>query len=89
MGFLIDNCRVLSYTDELLKQSRPFSCGDKDLDNFFFHDAYNNEATLNFYKANGFKTIFSSETQEKEYVGLPLDKELKTRLLYFDLILLK
>ena len=52
-------------------------------------DAYNNEATLNFYKANGFKTIFSSETQEKEYVGLPLDKELKTRLLYFDLILLK
>ena len=52
-------------------------------------DAYNNEATLNFYKANGFKTIFSSEIQEKEYVGLPLDKELKTRLLYFDLILLK
>jgi ribosomal protein S18 acetylase RimI-like enzyme len=52
-------------------------------------DAYNNEAALNFYEANGFKTIFSSETQEKEYVGLPLDKELKTRLMYFDLILSK
>ena len=52
-------------------------------------DAYNNETTLKFYGANGFKTIFSSEAQEKEYVGLPLDKELKTRLMYFDLILLK
>ena len=52
-------------------------------------DAYNNEPTLKFYETNGFKTIFSSETQEKEYVGLPLNKELKTRLMYFDLILLK
>jgi len=52
-------------------------------------DAYNNEPTLKFYEANGFRTIFSSETQEKEYMGLSLDKELKTRLMYFDLILLK
>jgi len=52
-------------------------------------DAYNNEPTLNFYESNGFKTIFSSETQEKEYVGLSPDKELKTRLMYFDLILLR
>jgi len=52
-------------------------------------DAYKNETTLKFYEANSFKPIFSSETQEKEYVGLSLDKELKTRLMYFDLILLK
>ena len=52
-------------------------------------DAYNNKTTLKFYETNGFKTIFSSETQEKEYIGLSLDKELKTRLMYFDLILLK
>jgi GNAT superfamily N-acetyltransferase len=52
-------------------------------------DAYNNEPTLKFYTANGFKTIFSSDNQEKEYVGLPKDKELKTRLMYFDLMLLK
>ena len=52
-------------------------------------DAYNNETTLKFYEATGFKTIFSSEIQEKEYMGLPPDKELKTRLMYFDLILLK
>jgi hypothetical protein len=52
-------------------------------------DAYNNEPTLKFYKTNGFKTIFSSDNQEKEYVGLPQNKELKTRLMYFDLMLLK
>jgi GNAT superfamily N-acetyltransferase len=50
-------------------------------------DAYNNEKALKFYEANGFKTLFSSEQQEKEYIGLPSEKELKTRLLYFDLIL--
>ena len=50
-------------------------------------DAYNNEGTLKFYEANGFKTIFSSEMQEKEYIGFPQEKELKTRLMYFDLML--
>ncbi|MCL2041355.1 MAG: GNAT family N-acetyltransferase [Bacteroidales bacterium] len=49
-------------------------------------DAYSNESALKFYEANGFKPLFSSDKQEKEYIGLPIDKELKTRLLYFDLI---
>jgi GNAT superfamily N-acetyltransferase len=51
-------------------------------------DAYNNEVTGRFYEANGFKYIFSSERQEKEYIGLPDERELKTRLMYFDLILI-
>ena len=195
MGFLIDNCSVFPHTGEILKQSRPFSCGDKELDNFFLHDAekyeeqllaksycfrldsdtsvvvcafslsnssvdarnlpnsrrkklmeniphekslssypatligrlgvdgefsgkgigtelikfikrwmldlsyktacryltvdaYNNESVLKFYEANGFKTLFSSDRQEKEHFGLPSEKELKTRLMYFDLMLL-
>ena len=50
-------------------------------------DAYNNAAVLKFYETNGFKTLFSSEMQEKEYIGLPQEKELKTRLMYFDLML--
>ena len=50
-------------------------------------DAYNNAPVLKFYGMNGFKTLFSSETQEKEYIGLPPEKELKTRLMYFDLML--
>ena len=49
-------------------------------------DAYNSERTLRFYEVNGFKTIFSSEKQEKEYIGLPPEREIRTRLMYFDLM---
>jgi GNAT superfamily N-acetyltransferase len=52
-------------------------------------DAYNNEATLKFYEANGFKFLFSTEEQEKEHIGMQLDRELKTRLMYYDLILIE
>ncbi|MDR0873033.1 MAG: GNAT family N-acetyltransferase [Prevotellaceae bacterium] len=51
-------------------------------------DAYNNEVTRHYYETNGFQNLFSTEEQEKEYIGMPPEKELKTRLMYFDLILL-
>ena len=194
MGFLSDNCTVFSNAGEILNQSRPFSCGDRDLDDFFMHDAsryerqllgksycfrldndmstvvciftlsnssidarnlpnnrrrklaeniphekslssypatligrlgvdkefggkgigkelitiisqwmldpsnktacryltvdaYNNASVLKFYEANGFRTLFSTEKQEREHIGFPPEKELKTRLMYFDLML--
>jgi GNAT superfamily N-acetyltransferase len=49
-------------------------------------DAYNNESTKKYYESNGFQTLFSTEKQEKDSIGLPDEKELKTRLMYFDLI---
>jgi GNAT superfamily N-acetyltransferase len=49
-------------------------------------DAYNNEITRNYYETNGFLYLFSTEKQEKEYIGMAEEKELKTRLMYFDLI---
>jgi GNAT superfamily N-acetyltransferase len=49
-------------------------------------DSYNREDVLYFYESNGFKTLFFSEQQEKEYIGLTDNKSLKTRLMYFDLI---
>jgi GNAT superfamily N-acetyltransferase len=49
-------------------------------------DAYNNENTRKYYETNGFKDLFSTEKQEKEYLNFPDEKELKTRLMYFDLI---
>ncbi|GHT18690.1 N-acetyltransferase [Bacteroidia bacterium] len=55
---------------------------------FLTVDAYNNEATRQYYTANGFNDAFSTEQQEKEYMGMPPEKELKTRLMYFDLMLL-
>jgi GNAT superfamily N-acetyltransferase len=55
---------------------------------FLTVDAYNNEATRRYYFTNGFKDAFSTELQEKEYLGMLPEKELKTRLMYFDLMLL-
>jgi GNAT superfamily N-acetyltransferase len=52
-------------------------------------DAYNEERPIKFYERNQFTFLFSSEDQEKEYLKLPLDKPLKTRLMFFDLILLR
>jgi hypothetical protein len=52
-------------------------------------DAYNNEATRKFYESNGFLYLFSTEEQEKEYIGMPAENHLKTRLMYFDLIRLQ
>ena len=49
-------------------------------------DAYNKQSVLNFYEKSGFKPIFSSDIQEKEYIGLPPERDLKTRLMYFDLL---
>ena len=55
---------------------------------FIVVDAYNSEKPIRYYKRNGFVELFSSEEQEKEVSGIAPDKELKTRLLYFDLIVL-
>lgn len=55
---------------------------------FLVVDAYNEEKTLFYYKRNGFMELFSTNEQEKKHAGFPIDYELKTRLLYYDLILI-
>lgn len=49
-------------------------------------DAYNEEIPLNYYQANGFQFMFSTEGQEKEYRKISSESTLKTRMMYFDLI---
>ncbi|GHT23137.1 hypothetical protein FACS189430_05950 [Bacteroidia bacterium] len=122
MGFLQDFCSVFPLDKAVLEQCQPFSCGDKDLDDFFLNDAdnynrqllgksfcyrlnddtsvivcaftfltvdaYNTEATRRYYHTNDFKDLFSTEEQEKESIGMSPEKELKTRLMYYDLMLL-
>jgi hypothetical protein len=56
---------------------------------FIVVDSYNEIVPLRYYSNNGFTLLFSSEEQEKEYTGLLSDDSLKTRSMYFDLILLK
>lgn len=52
-------------------------------------DAYNEDIPIAFYKKNGFEFMFSNEEQEKNYRGIVSDMPLKTRLMFFDLILIK
>lgn len=54
---------------------------------FVIVDAYNEPATMAFYEHNGFKTVFSTEQQEKEYRHLESDVALGTRLMYYDLMM--
>jgi hypothetical protein len=51
-------------------------------------EGLNDQKTLSFYARSGFKMIFSTEMQEAEYYKIPPHQTLKTRLLYFDLIVL-
>lgn len=52
---------------------------------FIVVDAMNNASTLRFYTRNGFKYIYSDEKMEKEFFHLPLEDNLRTRMMYFDL----
>lgn len=56
---------------------------------FIIVDAYNDMKTLAFYERNGFRYLFSSESQEYAYIFKVQKSEkmtLRTRLMYFDLI---
>lgn len=55
---------------------------------FLAVDAYNQDGPITFYSKNGFEFLFSTEDQEKEYTGLEGENELKTRLMFFGLIVL-
>jgi GNAT superfamily N-acetyltransferase len=53
---------------------------------FMSVDAYNAAGTIKFYESTGFQLVFSTEGQEREYLSISADRELKTRQMYFDLI---
>lgn len=52
---------------------------------FIVVDAYNNERTLHFYVKNGFKPLYKTEQEERDFLELAPDEPLETRFLFFDL----
>jgi GNAT superfamily N-acetyltransferase len=54
---------------------------------FLVVDSYSEVNPLNYYGRNGFDFVFSTEDQEKEYMGQAASSLLATRLMYFDLML--
>ncbi len=55
---------------------------------FLVVDAYNEPIPVKYYQSNDFEYLFSSEEQEKKYMGKQDGEALETRLMYFDLIVL-
>lgn len=53
---------------------------------FVIVDAYNKPSVMSFYERNGFKSVFSTEDQEKAYRHIHGEDPLNTRLMYFDLM---
>jgi len=52
---------------------------------FLVVDAYNNERTLHFYERNGFKTLYKTEKEERDFLKLKNKDPLETRFMFFDL----
>ena len=52
---------------------------------FIVVDAYNNEKTLHFYEKNGFKPLYKTEQEEREFLELNPEESLDTRFMFFDL----
>ena len=52
---------------------------------FIVVDAYKNERTLHFYEKNGFKMLYKTEDEERDFLELSPEKPLDTRFMFFDL----
>lgn len=52
---------------------------------FIVVDAYNTQHTLHFYKRNGFKTLYKTEQEERDFLKLKPEEPLETRFMFFDL----
>lgn len=52
---------------------------------FIVVDAYNNPQTLHFYEKNGFKPLYRTEQEERDFLELKNDEPLATRFMFFDL----
>lgn len=61
------------------------SAGNKTGCRFIVVDAYNNARTLHFYEKNGFKPLYRTEMEEREFLKLAPEEPLETRFMFFDL----
>lgn len=78
-GFNIGT-QILNYLKDWLIASDSKSCC-----RFLVVDAYNNERTLNFYHKNGFKFLYKTGQEERDFLQLDENDPLKTRFMFFDL----
>jgi len=89
---VFDGYNHLGIGDEMLNFIKAWFLSPKNKTGcrYLIVDAVNHPKVIDFYVRNGFKFIFDNIEDEIEYMQLNLDPEYKrTRLMYFDLIVLK
>lgn len=89
---VFDGYNHLGIGDETLDYIKTWftSSDNKTGCRYLIVDAINHPKVLDFYTRNGFKFIFNNLEDEIEYMELDLEPEYKkTRLMYFDLIVIK
>ncbi len=52
---------------------------------FIVVDAYNNDRTFHFYEKNGFKPLYKTEQEERDFLKLKPEEPLKNQFMFFDL----
>lgn len=77
--------------DQLMKFIKSWFRSDRNKTGcrFVVVDSYNEKKALEYYQRNNFEFLFTTEEQEKKFTKVNPEAELKTRLMFFDLILLK
>jgi len=89
---VFDGYHHLGVGDEVLDYIKTWftSSDNKTGCRYILVDAVNHPKVLDFYTRNGFKFIFNNIEDEIAYMELDLEPEYKrTRLMYFDLIVIK
>lgn len=56
---------------------------------FLVVDSYNDQVPISYYQKNKFLFLFSTEELEAQNIGYSENRNLETRLMYFDLITLR
>lgn len=72
--------QIIDYVKDWFRSS-----DNKTGSRFIVVDAYNNPRTLHFYERNGFKTLYKTEQDEREFLNLQPDEPLQTRFMFFNL----
>ncbi len=71
--------QILSFIKDWFRADNKTGC------RFIVVDAYNNDRTLHFYERNGFKTLYKTEQEERDFLKLAPEETLETRFMFFDL----
>ncbi|MBP5525061.1 MAG: hypothetical protein J6Y11_05590 [Paludibacteraceae bacterium] len=82
MGFLADKCTIGLFTEDIIENCKPFTCGkDEDMDEFFRKDVFDYNHGL---MSKAYYFFLDEDPSELERMNSP--RQLETRLMFKDLL---